>query len=50
VEIVATIVNVRTGGVIWFGVVAGRPGSVADFSTVASAAEALAETLLWYVR
>ena len=50
VEIVATILNVRTGGVIWFGVVAGRPGSVSDFATVASAAEALAETLLWYVR
>ena len=49
VEIVATILNVRTGQVIWFGVVAGRPGSVADFATVASAAEALAETLLWYV-
>ncbi len=50
VEIVATILNVRTGRVIWFGVVAGRPGSVTDFATVASAAEALAETLLWYVR
>lgn len=50
VEIVATIVNVRTGRVIWFGVVGGRPGSVADFGTVASAVEALAETLLWYVQ
>ena len=50
VEIVATILNVRTGRVIWFGVVAGRPGSVADFGSVASAVEELAETLLWYVR
>ena len=50
VEIVATIVNVRTGRVIWFGVVGGRPGSVADFGTVASAVEALAETLLWWVQ
>ena len=50
VEIVATILNVRTGQVIWFGVVAGRPGSVADFGSVASAVEALAETLLWYVQ
>lgn len=50
VEIVATIVNVRTGRVIWFGVVGGRPGSVADFGTVASAVEALVETLLWYVQ
>lgn len=50
VEIVATIVNVRTGRVIWFGVVGGRPGLVSDFGTVASAVEALAETLLWYVQ
>ena len=50
VEIVATILNVRTGRVIWFGVVAGRPGSVADFGSVASAVEELAETLLWYAR
>lgn len=50
VEIAATIVNVRNGQVIWFGIVAGRPGSVADFGTVASAVESLAETLLWYVQ
>ena len=50
VEIAATIVNVRTGQVIWFGIVAGRPGSVADFGSVASAVEVLAETLLWYVQ
>ena len=50
VEIAATIVNVRTGQVIWFGIVAGRPGSVADFGSLASVAEALAETLLWYVQ
>ena len=50
VEIVATILNVRTGQVIWFGVVAGRPGPVADFGTVASAVEELAETLLWYLQ
>lgn len=50
VEIVATVVNVRTGWVFWFGIVGGRPGSAADFGTVASAAEALAETLLWWER
>jgi len=50
VQIVTTILNVRTGRVIWFGVVAGRPGSVDDFGTIASAVEELAETLLWYVR
>lgn len=50
VEIAATIVNVRNGRVIWFGIVAGRPGSVADFGSVASAVESMVETLLWYVR
>ena len=50
VEIVATILNVRTGEVIWFGVVSGRPGRVADFGLVASAVEEFTETLLWYVR
>ena len=50
VEIAATIVNVRSGQVIWFGIVGGRPGPVADFGLVASAVEELAETLLWYVR
>jgi hypothetical protein len=49
VEIVVTLLNVRTGRVMWFGVVAGRPGSLADFGTVASAVEELAETLLWYL-
>lgn len=49
VEVVATILNVRDGRVIWFGVVAGRPGSLTDFGTLASAAEELAETLLWYL-
>ena len=50
VEIAATIINIRDGRVIWFGIVAGRPGSVADFGSVASAVESLVETLLWYVQ
>ena len=50
VEIVATILDVRSGRVIWFGVVAGGPGSVSDFGLVASAAEAFAETVLWYLQ
>ena len=50
VEIAATIVNVRNGQVIWFGIVASRPGSVADFGPVASAVESLVKTLLWYVQ
>ena len=49
-EIAATIVNMRTGQVIWFGVVGGQAGLVADFGLVASAVEELVETLLWYVR
>ena len=50
VEIVATILDVRSGRVAWFGVVAGRPGPATDFATVASAVEALAATLLWFGR
>jgi hypothetical protein len=50
VEIAATIVNIRNGQVIWFGVVEGTPGPEPDFGLVASAVEELAETLLWYVR
>jgi hypothetical protein len=50
VEIVATILDVRSGRVIWFGVVSGRPGSVADFGSLASAVESFAATLLWYVQ
>ncbi len=50
VEIVSAILDVRTGRVMWTGVVAGRPGPVADFGSVASAVERLTETLLWYAR
>ena len=50
VEIVTAILDVRTGRVMWTGVVAGRPGPVADFGSVASAVEKLTATLLWYVR
>ena len=50
VEIVSTILDVRSGRVLWFGVVAGRPGPTADFASVASAVETLAATLLWFGR
>ncbi len=50
IEIATTIVNIRNGQVLWFGIVAGRPGPEADFGLIASAVEELAETLLWYVR
>ena len=50
VEIVSTILDVRSGRVLWFGVVAGRPSPTADFASVASAVETLAATLLWFGR
>ncbi len=49
VELVATLLDVRKGRVIWFGVVEGRPGTAGDFQIVASAADALASMLLWYM-
>ena len=50
VEIVSTILDVRSGRVVWFGVVAGRPGPMTNFASVASAVERLAATLLWFGR
>ena len=50
VEIVSTILDVRSGRVVWFGVVAGTPGPATDFASIASAVENLAVTLLWYGR
>ena len=50
VEIVSTILDVRTGRVVWFGVVGGSPGPATDFASIASAVEELAATLLWYGR
>lgn len=50
VEIVSTILDVRSGRVLWFGVVADRPSPTADFASVASAVETLAATLLWFGR
>ena len=49
VELVATLLDVRRGRVIWFGVVEGRPGTAGDFQIVASAVDALAAMLLWYM-
>ena len=39
VEIVSTILDVRSGRVMWFGVVAGRPGPTTEFASVASVQE-----------
>ncbi len=49
VEVVATLLDVRQGRVIWFGVAEGRPGTEGDFQIIASAADALASMLLWYM-
>ena len=49
VEVVTTLLNVRTGRVLWFAVVEGQPGSAGDFQIVASAVDALASRLLWYM-
>jgi hypothetical protein len=46
VEILGTLVHVRTGRVIWIGVVEGVPGEANDPRTLATAAEELAQTLV----
>ena len=48
-RLAATLIDVRTGRVVWFGVVEGDPHAPADPRLLASAADALARTLLWYV-
>jgi hypothetical protein len=44
-EVVAVLMDVRTGYVTWFGVEAGRPGEAADPGVLASALDALARRL-----
>lgn len=46
VEYVATLIEVRTGRVLWFGVEAGAAGAADDPGRLASAAEALARRLV----
>ena len=48
VSVSATVIHVRTGRVLWFGMVEGDAHPVADAATLASAVDALARTLLWY--
>jgi hypothetical protein len=50
VALSATLIDVRSGRVLWFGVVKGDTRDPADAGTLASAADALARTLLWYER
>lgn len=45
-EYVATLIEVRTGRVVWFGVEGGAPGAADDPVRLASAAEALARRLV----
>ena len=48
VRVTATVIHVRTGRVMWFGMVEGDAREVPDAGTLASAVDALARTLLWY--
>jgi len=48
-EAMVALVMVRTGRVIWFGVVAGDPGAHDDPAVLASTMDRLARRLLWYV-
>jgi len=44
-EVVAVLLDVRTGYVAWFGVEAGQPGEVSDPAVLASALDALARRM-----
>ena len=46
----ATLIHIRTGRVLWFGVVEGEAAPADDPRALASVADALARTLLWYVQ
>lgn len=48
VRMSAALIHVRTGRVLWFGVVEGDPGSREDPRGLASVVDRLARTLLWY--
>lgn len=49
VRLATALVQVRTGRVLWFGVVEGDAGPPEDPRALASAVDELARTLLWYV-
>ena len=48
VRVSAALIHVRTGRVLWFGMVEGDTHEVSDPGALASAVDALARTLLWY--
>jgi hypothetical protein len=50
VRISATLIHVRTGRVLWFGIEEGVPGEPEDPGALASAVDAISGKLLWYGR
>lgn len=46
-QVTATLIDIHTGRVYWFGVVAGEAGPISDPRTLASAMDALAATMAW---
>ena len=50
VRVTMALVDVRSGRVAWFGVLEGDPHPVDDPRLLASAADAVSRTLLWYAR
>ena len=47
VRVSAAVIHVRTGQVLWFGMVEGEPRGTSDPAALASSVDALARTLLW---
>ena len=47
-RLTTALIHVRTGRVLWYGVVEGEPLDPATPVALASAVDALARTLLWY--
>lgn len=45
----AALIHVRTGRVLWFGIVEGDPHPADDPRSLASVVDTMARTLLWYV-
>lgn len=49
VRLTSTLINARTGRVLWFGIVEGGAYPAGDPRGLASVVDVLARTLLWYV-
>lgn len=48
VQLSAALIHVRSGRVLWFGIVEGEAAPVGDPRSLASAVDVMARTLLWY--